>query len=146
MSNPFIPSRKSSAIRITGLLALLSALSLSGCASMINGSKQSLRIDPVDAATGASKPATCHISKRGFNISGKSTDTFEVTRGDDHLQVMCEDGSTTGHLRQESDFAQRYLLLDIAADFCIVSCIIDGYHRAWYEYPSHMIVQMKPNY
>lgn len=144
MSNLFVPSRKSCAIRITSLLALLSVLSLTGCASMINGSKQSLKIETVDAATGASKPATCHISKRGFNISGKSTDTFEVRRGDDHLQVMCEDGSSTGRLRQESDFAQRFLFLDIATDLCLVSCFVDGYHRAWYEYPSPMVVEMKP--
>ena len=85
MSNLFVPSRKSAAIRITSLLAVLSALSLTGCASMINGSKQSIKIETVDAATGAHKPAICHISKRGLSISGKSTDTFEVGRGDDHM-------------------------------------------------------------
>lgn len=126
------------------LCVMASILALPGCASMVNGSKQSLKIETVDAATGASKPATCHISKRGLNISGKSTDTFEVSRGDDHLHVICEDGSSTGRLRQESDFAQRYLFLDIATDLCLVSCFVDGYHRAWYEYPSPMVVEMRP--
>jgi hypothetical protein len=143
VSNLFVPSRKSAAIRITSLLAVLSALSLTGCASMINGSKQSIKIETVDAATGAHKPAICHISKRGLSISGKSTDTFEVGRGDEHIYVMCEDGNSTGRLRQESDFAQRYLFLDIATDLCLVSCFVDGYNRAWYEYPSPMVVEMK---
>lgn len=144
MSNLFVPSRKTFAIRITSLLLVLSALSLTGCASMINGSKQSIKIETVDAATGANRPATCHVSKPGLSISGKSTETFEVRRGEDHLHIMCEDGSTTGRLRQESDFAQRYLFLDIATDLCLVSCFVDGYHRAWYEYPSHMVVEMRP--
>lgn len=126
------------------LIVIAVSSSLTGCASMINGSKQSIQIETVDAATGAHKPATCHISKRGLSISGKSTDTFEVGRGYDHLQVMCEDGNSTGRLRHESDFAQRYLFLDIATDLCLVSCFVDGYHRAWYEYPSPMVVEMRP--
>lgn len=125
-----------------GLLALTGSVLLTGCASMVNGSQQSLQIEAVDATSGATKSANCHVSKPGLNIRVKSTESFKVDRGSDDLLVACEDGELSGHLKQESDFAKRYLLLDIATDFCIVSCFVDGHKKAWYEYPSPIVVPM----
>ncbi|WP_338923809.1 hypothetical protein V0M98_37005 (plasmid) [Pseudomonas silesiensis] len=139
MQNLFVSSRK-----IISLIAVCSTLSLTGCASIVNGSKQSLKIEAVDAVTGAPKAATCNVSKADLSIGVKSSETFEVNRSSKSLYITCEDGVSTGHLREKSDFAQRFLFLNIAADFCLVSCFIDGYNKAWYEYPSPLIVEMKP--
>jgi hypothetical protein len=130
--------------RLVGLLAVLSILSLPGCASMINGSKQSLQINTVDAVTGAPKPASCNISRQGLNIHVKSNEVFQVDRDEHSLHITCEDNTSIGRLRQKSDFAQRYLFLDMATDLCIVSCFVDGYHNAWREYPTPMVVKMSP--
>ena len=130
--------------RLIGLLTVVSALSLSGCASMINGSKQSLQVNTVDAVTGAPKPASCNISRQGLNIHVKSNEVFQVDRDEHSLHITCEDSNSIGRLRQKSDFAQRYLFLDIVTDLCIVSCFVDGYHNAWREYPTPMVVEMRP--
>lgn len=145
MSNLFESPRKAASLRrvfSASLLALAGSVLLTGCASLINGSDQALEINAVDADTGAVKSANCHVSKPGLSIDVKSSESFKVKRSADDLHVVCEDGASSGHLKQGSDFAQRYLLLNIATDFCIVSCVVDGYKKAWYEYPGKLVVPM----
>ncbi|WP_274644735.1 hypothetical protein [Pseudomonas serbica] len=149
VSNQFVSIPKLSRVclrgrRIIGLIAALSVLSLTGCASMVNGSKQSLKIEAVDATTKAPKSATCNVSKPDLSMAVKTSEEFQVKRSSRSLYITCEDGSSIGHLREKSDFAQRFLFLDLATDLCLVSCFIDGYHKAWYEYPSTLVVEMKP--
>ena len=105
---------------------------------MVNGNQQTLYVD-------AGSQADCQISRDdGLSLSVKSMERFTVHRSSSALQVSCENGGKTGRVDQDSDFAQRYLLLDIASDFCLVSCWVDGARKAWYEYPSPVIVEMNP--
>lgn len=112
---------------------------------MVNGGRQQLRIDTIDAITGVPTSANCRVINSTTDQTVKSSETIEIKRSSDHLTVDCEDDSSTGRLSQDSDFLQLYLLSDIATDLCIVSCFIDGTRGAWYAYPSPLIVKMHPH-
>ena len=116
-------------IIITTMLALLS-----GCASMANGSRQTVSII-------TSEPAQCTASNDRGEWSG--TGAVKVKRSGEPLAVQCISARNTGTATAASDFQTRYLVQNIILDFCIPSCFIDGANRAWYEYPSTIHVRMQ---
>ena len=116
--------------------ACLAALLMAGCANMVNGTHQSLYIDAGDHAD-------CQITRDdGLSISVSSMQTFSVERSALALQVACENCENAVEVEQDSGFAHRFLLLDIATDFCLVSCFVDGAKKSWYEYPNPIQVNM----
>ena len=120
--------------------ACLAGLMMAGCANMVNGTQQSLYIDAGDHAD-------CQITRDdGLNLSVRSMQTFSVKRSASALKVACENGENAVEVEQDSGFAHRFLLLDIATDFCLVSCFVDGAKKSWYEYPNPIQVNMGASY
>lgn len=120
------------------LCAGLAMMLMAGCANMVNGHEQTLYVD-------AGSHALCQIKRDdGLDLSVQSLQSFTVSRSSSALKVACENGENAVEVEQDSDFAQRYLLLDIATDFCLVSCFVDGSRKAWYEYQNPIMVDMSP--
>lgn len=119
------------------LVCSLTIITVGGCANISNGSHQTLYVD-------AGNHANCQISRDdGLNLAVRSLENFTLDRSSSPLNIACQNGEDAIEVKQDSDFAERFLLLDIATDFCLVSCWIDSSKKAWYEYPNPIVVDIK---
>lgn len=128
------------------MVAALGATLLSGCASIMDGSTQSISIQPMRNGVIAQN-TTCTItnSKGSWVVPGGSSVVVKKSRAD--LNVSCADNSTqhTGIATGSRSTQVGYAVANFFIwDLCTISCIIDFGTGAIYEYPSQVVVPM-PN-
>ncbi len=132
-------------IRMLGMASLIGLTS--GCASIMNGSTQSVSAMPMQGGRIVTD-ATCTIaSKEGTWVSLGGMAAV-VDRSSDDISVRCEsDTAGTGIASASSSvqgakIAANFFLIDL----CIISCPIDFGTGAAFEYPSQVQVPMRlPN-
>jgi hypothetical protein len=119
-----------------------SCLMVTGCASLYNGGQKSIVIETVNAESGSSVESTCSISSDTTSLRIPSNQPHTIQRDSQSLVIDCHNSETRGQAQVNSALLARYVILDLATDFCIVSCWIDAYSGAWREYPSPVVVNM----
>lgn len=134
-------------MKLTKIISVaLGATLLAGCASIMDGSTQSVSIQPMQNGVIA-RDTTCTItnSKGSWVVPGGASVVVKKARAD--LNVSCVDNATqhtgvaTGSRSTKVGYAVANFIL---WDLCTISCIIDFGSGSIYEYPTQVIVPM-PN-
>lgn len=123
------------------ILAAILTLSMSGCATVIQGTEDTVNVRAIDAVTEDTK-CTLSSSEGTWYTQGKR-DTVTVERDWNDLTVHCENETQEGIKTVESDTQFGWVLVDILVDFCIISCPIDASTGAMFSYPSEINVEME---
>lgn len=107
------------------------ALLLNGCASIVSGTTDDIKIDTVPTG------ADCTVYRSG-NVVGRvhTPQTVNVKRSGSPLLAVCENGEQTGRDTIDSGFNSWVLgnMLFIAPGAIIVGLVVDGVTGAWHGY------------
>lgn len=123
-------------------LVIASALLISSCASIIEGSTQKINV-----ATQPNTPATCTVkrSDAAYNTFFDAPGTVEVAKSKNPVEITCtpKDGSPAGTARVFSDisawgYGGAALTLGVGA-------IVDGSTGAASKYPDNVTVVLGQN-
>ncbi|WP_199454864.1 hypothetical protein [Vibrio owensii] len=123
-------------------IALISASTLSGCATILQGTEDTVNVH----ALGASEKLTeCTIKqgKDSYRTLGR-VDQVVVGRGSADMLIKCENDTQQGTTSVESSFQGAWLAADLLWDLCIItlSCPIDAASGAFFDYPNDIHVDM----
>lgn len=121
-------------------LAIASTL-LSGCASMDRGSRQELSVETQNNAN--VEKTSCVVTNDDGKWTTPPSRTIHVERDGAPMNVKCENDTQSGNQIVSAEFANKYILQNIIWDFCTISCLIDGFSGAFYEYPHYVYVDMR---
>lgn len=121
------------------------AFLLPSCATINNGSMQSIKINP-DAILQRYKVGEnirCSLkNEEGFWFVNAG-ESVNIHRDGNSLDVFCENAEQSGSISVPPKFNTIYLMDDIILiDGCIISCIIDAWNNSFYEYPDIIFVPM----
>ncbi len=120
---------------------IFSALMLSGCAKLFEGSSQNITIAAMND-TLPDKTRCNMVNEEGSwaTVPGVAT---SIHKDGNNLDVNCDNDDQAGEAHVEPKFQGAYLGLDLLVDLCIISCWVDGISNSFYEYPAFVPVQMK---
>lgn len=119
------------------IIAIL--FTVSGCATMLDGSSQFLTVVPSNAKTNDTK---CTAQNEEGNWKLIPSQSVSIHRDGNEMTVNCENAVQKGSVKVSPEFHGGYIFLDILTDFCTISCLIDGGTNSWYEYPPSIAVPM----
>lgn len=119
--------------------------SLSGCASMFQGSEQIVNIQ-TSGYEGNAQLIECTIKNEEGEWFSTGKASINIERDGNPMDVSCKNETHQGQYLAEPKFEAHWLLADILWDACVLtlSCIIDGANNAFYEYNENIVVPMKP--
>lgn len=124
------------------ITVFLTTAILSGCATMFQGTDQTVNIMLQGTEDRLSE---CVLSSdEGTWFAEGRSDTVIIDRSYDDLSVRCQNETQQGSVNVKSQFQFEWLAADILWDLCIItlSCPIDALTEAYAEYPEHIIVPM----
>jgi hypothetical protein len=127
-------------MKYTRILPILAALLLSGCATIVSGTQQSLFID-----TPHVNGAECKLndSKNGSWYLKDTPGTVSVTKGNGPMHIVCSrKGYETTSISTDEDFAGATLGNIILGGG--IGIFVDAASGAAQRYPDQIIVWMKP--
>jgi hypothetical protein len=114
------------------MMLIAALLTLSGCATMLDGSSQFLTVVPSNAIT---NKTTCTAQNEEGNWKLIPSQSASIHRDGNEMVVNCENAMQKGSAKISPKFNGGYVFMDILTDFCTISCLIDGGTNSWYEYP-----------
>jgi hypothetical protein len=123
-------------------VAVISALSLTACSTIVSGTQQSMFVDTPEM-TGAQ----CKLSdsKKGSWYLPSSPGSVTVAKGDGPMNITCsKDGYQTTSVSVDEDFAGATLGNVILGGG--VGILVDAASGAAQKYPDKVIVWMKPKH
>lgn len=121
------------------LIASIS-LSLSGCATIFEGSTQDFTVTPINDT---SKSTLCIArNEEGVWPNIMPFQATNIHRDGNTMSVVCENDHQKGVTNVEPRFQGAYLVLDLLLDLCIISCPVDGINNSFYAYPASAVVPM----
>jgi len=126
------------------ILATVVATSLTGCATVFQGTDQTVNI--VTRSNSGAGDTVCAISNSdGTWYANGKADTVTIDRDGSDVHVNCQNDEQFGSATVESSFQGGWLFADLLWDACILtmSCLIDGASGAFFEYPSNIDVYME---
>jgi len=127
------------------LAIALVAGSVSGCASMMSGSSQSVSVAPMNSGT-IDASATCTLTNKKGSWVTTGGGSVTVRKSSDDLNVTCKDNETAAMGMQSAPKSTQvgYAVANfIIWDFCTISCLIDFGSGSIYKYPSQIQVPMQ---
>lgn len=130
---------------ILAALAVASLL-LSGCASIISGSTQTVSVMPM--TEGRIAAGQCTLTNKKGSWVTPAGGTVTVKKAGDALQDRCEDShsGTLGTAAAEKSTQVGWAVANFFLwDLCTISCLIDFTSGSIYEYPSQIQVVMYPS-
>lgn len=126
------------------LLVMLFAGHLSGCASIVSGTTQSVAIAPLrDGGVDSNTSCTVSNGKGSWVTNGGGSVTVKKSRED--LQVKCIDLSTNAIGMQAAPRSTQVgwaVVNFFLIDLCTISCLFDFGNGSIYQYPSQIQVAM----
>lgn len=124
---------------IKTITAALLALSLTGCASIINGDEQTIVIEALDS-TGSTY---CVGRNDEGTYRARAGEGMKVKRSSDDLVVKCENKQQEATVVIESKNEWWYYPLNFLVwDLCLISCFVDTGTGNIYEYPKQTTLMM----
>lgn len=113
---------------------------LAGCASMFNGSTQSIAV----STNNDLKPekTSCHLANEEGSWDLMANSATSIHRDGNALTVKCDNDLQNGVTSLDPNFSGGYLVLDLFTSMCL-GVVIDAATNALYTYPSTAIVSMK---
>ncbi len=124
------------------LPVMLTAILLSGCVTLAQGTTQDILIVPVNSI--ASSPTQCTLTNEEGQWVILPKQKSLIHRDGHMLRVECNNASEIGIATVRPHFYANLLMADIFFDLCIISCWWDGANNAWFGYPDYISVEMLP--
>lgn len=128
------------------LVLACAVLSMTGCATMFDGSTQSLSVTTSNDKFPEKTICTIH-NEEGYwtTISGYNTTT--IHRDGNTMTIGCDNPYQKGLSTLEPSFSGGYFTVDLLLTPYIIGLLIDAGTNALYTYPSAAFVSMidKPN-
>ncbi|MDD4914938.1 MAG: hypothetical protein PHW13_07855 [Methylococcales bacterium] len=121
---------------------VLAAGLVAGCASMDRGSTQQFMVFTHDDLN--IRQTLCNISNEEGDWSVAPIAPITINRDGNPMSIRCENETQAGFKQIEPMFYDKYVFQDLMLDLCFPACIVDGYNNAFYQYPTHISVDMKP--
>ncbi len=118
----------------------IASILFSGCASMDRGSRQELSVETQNNAN--VEGTSCVVTNDDGKWTTQPSRTIHVERDAAPMNVKCENNAQSGTSMVSPEFANKYILQNVIWDFCTISCLIDGFSGAFYEYPHYVYVDM----
>ncbi len=129
---------------MTLLMVAAAVLAASGCASIIEGSTQTVSIAPMRNGSIDAK-ATCTATNKKGSWVTSGGGSVTVKKSSDDLQVKCTSPETNAVALQTAPKSTKVgwaVANFFLWDLCTVSCLIDFGSGSIYEYPSQVQLQM----
>jgi hypothetical protein len=124
-------------------VALLTVIIASGCATVVRGPNQEVRVNAYEAATNNIVPADCFLSNDEELVYTKSNKSVLVGRDKDPMTVLCHTDKLGGKSVVAGEVNAGFVAVDFfVIDLCIISCWIDGLSGSWAQYPDIMDVAL----
>lgn len=123
---------------------IIAAGEITGCASIVSGSTQSISIAPMRNGVIDSK-ATCTATNKKGSWVTSGGGSVTIKKASDDLQVKCIDTETNQVGLQASPKSTQVgwaVANFFIWDLCTISCIIDFATGSIYEYPTQVQVVM----
>lgn len=118
------------------VIIITSALSLSGCASILSGTEQQINL-----ATPKHKNAKCRITNdQGEWFCNNTPEIIKVKRSKENLIVTCEKEDLIGESSVKPSFNSATLANVLAGG--VIGLAIDYGSDAAYEYPSNIEIML----
>lgn len=131
--------------RVFALVVACSVISLlTGCASIISGSTQSIAVMPLQGGQ-IDPTTTCTATNRKGSWVTPGGGSVVVKKARDDLQIRCVDSESQQvgiHGAPRTTQVAFVVANFIIWDLCTISCLIDFNSGAIYEYPSQVQVVM----
>jgi hypothetical protein len=90
------------------------------------------------------RETVCSISNEEGLWTAAPIAPITIQRDGNPMLVHCENKTQIGAQLVEPDFFDKYVFQDLMLDLCLPACIIDGLNNAFYQYPTHVSVDMRP--
>jgi len=125
------------------LFSTVLLLGTTGCATVYESSHQNITISTYSDSTPDKTQCVLKNEEGEWRVIANNLNA--IHRDGNTMNVDCENESQRGHTTIDPHFQFEYVLLDLLWDACLLtaSCIIDGVHNAYYEYPYYVHVEMK---
>jgi uncharacterized protein YceK len=124
------------------ILLLIAIATLTGCASLHQGSQQYVTISPENSSSAA--VTQCTLSNEEGKWETTANTRTQIDRDGNGMNVDCSNETETGKTVAVPEFSTKYLMIDIILlDACLISCIIDGANNAFYTYPDSITIPME---
>ncbi|MDK9774692.1 hypothetical protein [Vibrio sp. B181a] len=122
-------------------IAIIAASSLSGCATIVQGTEDTMSVKVKDAV---SRDIECTLnSDDGVWYTEGTLGSVQVERGSSDMTIICENETQEGSTAVESDYQAGWIIGNIFIDFGIVSVPMDLISGAAFDYPRHVTVKME---
>lgn len=128
--------------KVAMIIAVSSVVLTSGCASILDGSKQQVHINAYDSTSNSAVVANCMVSNDDGSFRTPSNRSVVVQKDKDLLNVECESDEFKGQAMIDGGINGGYIVANALIDFCTVSCLIDGLSGSWAKYPTMIDVPM----
>jgi hypothetical protein len=130
--------------KYSSALVMFAAVTISGCASIVDGSTQNISVKPMQGGK-IVHDANCIVSNSKGSWHASGGQSVVVKKASDDLNVSCTDYET-GEVATQNSPKKTNTGWAVANfflwDFCTISCIIDFSSGAIYEYPSQVVIPM----
>jgi hypothetical protein len=123
------------------MLLLIAITTLTGCASMQQGSTQNITIATINDKN--IDKTRCNIKNEEGVWTAAPNAAVSIHRDGNSMEIQCENDLQTGINHIEPSFSGGYVFLDLLWDICTISCVVDGVNNAFYDYPLAATVAMK---
>jgi hypothetical protein len=125
------------------IYVLFVSLILSGCATLSNGDFQNVTITTPNNS--AKEKTQCKVTNEEGEWTAVPDMQLNIHRDGNPMTVSCRNEDQAGTTSVSPQFNGGYVVLDILLDVCVISCFVDGYNNAFYEYPAPISVNMVNN-
>ena len=130
-------------LKLVVVLSLFACVfTLTGCASVVRGSKQQVFINAHDR-NGNPTPCDCILTNDEGVVKSFGNQTATVGRDKDPMTVECSSNKLFGSTTINGYVHMGYWSIDFfLIDMCLISGWVDGLSGAWAEYPEKIDVQL----
>lgn len=115
-------------------------ISLSGCATAINGTNDEINISSLQERNMKCQLVSNNKVQKEW-IQNKDIETITVPRESEDLLLKCKDDKNELTYNIESSLDGQFIALNFLIDFCLISCPIDLVSGALYNYPEQIILK-----
>lgn len=122
------------------ILAITSTL-ITGCYNIDRRSNQNFQIS-TNNDVGQVK-TKCSIRNEEGQWTATANELIRIHRDDNAVNIECQNDTQIGSTQIKPYFNHKYIVNDLMSDLCTVSCVIDAYNDAFYQYMPFVSVEMK---
>jgi hypothetical protein len=121
------------------LVLVCAALSITGCASMFNGTTQPLSVSTTGDKNQNS--TRCHLANTLGSWNSQPNTLTQIYRDSEPLKISCENEKQSGTRSVQSNFSGGLFALDLIGTG-LIGIFVDSTNKSLYEYATPAAVTM----